>query len=855
MRRWITAGTAAVVMMSSVVAVAPAFAAGNQQWSPGQRISPTSANSIAPDSVISADGKTAVAVWQAIDSDGHNRIVSSTAVIAGGLATWSTPKVISGSSTKAVRPYVDISDDGTEAVAVWGLQASNATMSAAASIDGGTASWGTPATVDAASGFYSSDYSNVAISNDGSKAIVPITKANSGTDPIGIYAVVAKVAGNTVTWGAPVLAGTSADTFNDDGGTSASMSLNNNGSCALAVFTTTSTDLLTSASATIANTTPAFGATTSLNPQTENFQNVTAVFSDLSYDGKTALAGAYQEEAFKGHGMLLNTASVNDQSQSWGTTAFTENASNISIDLSNDGSTALAVYDQTSVVSESTVQQASVQIATISSGAVSGGWVTTTLGDVLPVSESAIQPVGLLSGDGSAALVTTGYSTADSTSYSFGATAAISGNAATWSSLTPLLPLPPVPSSDTNSLITSAAALSGDGTTGLVLGTVSPNDVSSSTNDYIQAFTMGTAPTVDTVTPTQGSSHGGTSFTLTGTNFGTGATVTVGGVPATDVQVSGDGQSLTAVTAAHAAGTVDITVTNVNGQSATKSSGFTYIAEPAPTVTAVSPSSGYTVGGTQITITGTGFAMASGIPTVTIGGTPATSVDVTNPTNITAVTPTHAAGVQDVVVTNPDGQSGTGTGKFTYVASPQPAVTGVSPANGPISGGTAVTISGSNFFPGAQVTFNGVPAANVAVANSQMITAVSPAGTSGPSTVTVINVDGLSGAAAGAFIYDGPPAPIVQTVGSCAKLPKKIKKKGTTVLVKKHCRTNAGNLVHAKIKVNKPKHKHYYKVDRLHDGKIRIHTYGKKMKVTVELHAPAKPGYTAYSKTRKYKVR
>nr|AUN35700.1 hypothetical protein [uncultured bacterium] len=86
---------------------------------------------------------------------------------------------------------------------------------------------------------------------------------------------------------------------------------------------------------------------------------------------------------------------------------------------------------------------------------------------------------------------------------------------------------------------------------------------------------------------------------------------------------------------------------------------------PAPTVTAISPTSGSTSGGTSVTITGTGFSSGA---TVTLGGTSATSVTVVSSTSITATTPAHSAGTVNVVVTNTDTQSGTLSNGFTYSA-------------------------------------------------------------------------------------------------------------------------------------------------------------------------------------------
>ncbi len=86
---------------------------------------------------------------------------------------------------------------------------------------------------------------------------------------------------------------------------------------------------------------------------------------------------------------------------------------------------------------------------------------------------------------------------------------------------------------------------------------------------------------------------------------------------------------------------------------------------PAPTVSAISPTSGSTSGGTSVTITGTAFAAGA---TVSLGGTSATSVTVVSSTSITATVPAHAAGAVNVVVTNTDSQSGTLTNGFTYSA-------------------------------------------------------------------------------------------------------------------------------------------------------------------------------------------
>ena len=110
---------------------------------------------------------------------------------------------------------------------------------------------------------------------------------------------------------------------------------------------------------------------------------------------------------------------------------------------------------------------------------------------------------------------------------------------------------------------------------------------------------------------------------------------------------------------AHAAGAVSVVGTNTDAKSGTLTNGYTYTgpqSNPAPTVTAITPNSGSTNGGTSVTITGTGFLAGA---TVKLGGTSATSVALVNSTSITAISPAHAAGAVSVLVTNTDAQSGT----------------------------------------------------------------------------------------------------------------------------------------------------------------------------------------------------
>ena len=82
-------------------------------------------------------------------------------------------------------------------------------------------------------------------------------------------------------------------------------------------------------------------------------------------------------------------------------------------------------------------------------------------------------------------------------------------------------------------------------------------------------------PTPTAISPTSGTTSGGTPVTISGTNFVSGATVTFGGTAATSVVVVSS-TTITATTPAHAAGVVNVVVTNSNGQSGTLTNGYTY---------------------------------------------------------------------------------------------------------------------------------------------------------------------------------------------------------------------------------------------------------------------------------------
>ncbi|MGE3856576.1 MAG: beta strand repeat-containing protein [Dehalococcoidia bacterium] len=268
------------------------------------------------------------------------------------------------------------------------------------------------------------------------------------------------------------------------------------------------------------------------------------------------------------------------------------------------------------------------------------------------------------------------------------------------------------------------------------------------------------APTVTAVSPATGPAAGGTSITVTGTGFVSGASVSIGGVAASSVVVV-TSTSITAITPQRPAGVVPVTVTNSDGQSGSLLAAFTAAANTAPAVSSVSPNTGTTSGGTSISVTGTGFLPGA---VVVIGGSPATGVTVINSTTITATTPAHAAGAVAVTVTNYDGLSGTNATGYTYKANAAPIVSAIAPATGPLGGGTSVTITGTNLQAGATVRVGTNYATDVTVAGTTAILATTPVGVAGVAPIVVTNPDGQSAVLSSGFTYTATPAPTITSI-------------------------------------------------------------------------------------------
>lgn len=172
------------------------------------------------------------------------------------------------------------------------------------------------------------------------------------------------------------------------------------------------------------------------------------------------------------------------------------------------------------------------------------------------------------------------------------------------------------------------------------------------------------------IIPHTGPASGGTRVEITGTGFGVGAWAVLdptglGGAPITITSITDT--TITGITRFQAPGLVNVTVVNPGGQRASLTNAFTYTIDPLappPSVSSVSPNTGSPEGKGYVTVTGSGFQPGA---TVAFGaGEPSKYARYTASTSLILYVAPHELGTVDVIVTNPDGKSGTLPGGYTY---------------------------------------------------------------------------------------------------------------------------------------------------------------------------------------------
>ncbi len=314
---------------------------------------------------------------------------------------------------------------------------------------------------------------------------------------------------------------------------------------------------------------------------------------------------------------------------------------------------------------------------------------------------------------------------------------------------------------------TSLTVDSPPSTTGAGAVNVSVHDGGGTSN--AEPFDYIAAPTINSsggLVPAQGPTAGGTTVEIFGTNFtNLGTTiVTFAGNEASDVTYV-NASEITAVDPAGVSGAANVVVSDVGGQSGPQS--FTYVAPPVIGTTGLSPAFGPDHGGSVVTLSGSGLTGISAVAfggTCTSGGasggTAGSAVTAISDGSARVTTPVHADGPALVCVTAAGGTAEAAE-PFTFESAPVVGPNGLNPTQGPVPGGTTVTITGSGFAPGdpaTAVAFGGRPATGVKVVSTTKITAVTPASPlaspgTGAVSVTVADAGGGPATAAQHYTY------------------------------------------------------------------------------------------------------
>ena len=245
-------------------------------------------------------------------------------------------------------------------------------------------------------------------------------------------------------------------------------------------------------------------------------------------------------------------------------------------------------------------------------------------------------------------------------------------------------------------------------------------------------------PPIDYITeivPDVGSTQGGEAVVIKGRDFVDGTVVSFRGRPATDVTVLNP-QTMRVTIPPGPVGKVNVNVRIPGIDAYTLENGFRYANQAPRRVLLVRPKEGAQAGGTKVTITGTGFDKGA---TVIIGKRKATKVTVVGSTRISAITPAGPLGAAPVAVRNPGLPAAILEDAFTYVEAP--TIESVKPAKIPETGDVVITIIGTGFLDGAEVSVGGSPATKVKVVSATEIRATAPPGDVGKAAVVVANPD------------------------------------------------------------------------------------------------------------------
>ena len=268
-------------------------------------------------------------------------------------------------------------------------------------------------------------------------------------------------------------------------------------------------------------------------------------------------------------------------------------------------------------------------------------------------------------------------------------------------------------------------------------------------------------PRIERVAPQLGPALGGTAVEIAGAGLSESTRVELDGVVLTARHRDGALQIITPPR--REGGSVYLRVVNADGQFDMRSEGFIYDAPRAPPVLmSIEPRRALANSEARITLDGEAFDPDS---RVEIGGQQARVEHGTERRLIVVAPARGAIGRVDVRVVNPDGQLHLTSQAFEYaLPTPPPAIAGVAPLHGPVTGGTSVMIRGANFEDDLQVFFGELQVAATFDGVSALRLSTPAQREAGPVNVRVVRSDGESHTLEGGFRYDLLSPPVIHSV-------------------------------------------------------------------------------------------
>lgn len=384
---------------------------------------------------LSSDGTRATAVWREPASNGKNQVKSSSATIAGAVASWGPVTTLSSDDSSANSVTVQLSSDGSQALAIWqATKAQNVAViqTRAATISGNTASWGTATQLPSTTA--QAVIPRIALSADGTRAFVVWARFA----PSSTRSSCGMVVGSSVAISGNALSLGSVQPVSEQGGCieELTVSMSASGGVVTAAWSSIApnrTNIVRARTATVNGTTASWGSISDLSAPSFYSRNAAVAVSADGTKVTAVWARALPEPAGRESPILVRSrsATITGNAADWGATtvlsATTDRATQPLVGISSDGTSVTASWIRTAKTAKG-VYAVESSSATVAGNVATWGSPTSVSGDAKVIIAHSLS----VSPDGSKALST--WSRAVSKVVVQSATGVLSGTIQLWGS-------------------------------------------------------------------------------------------------------------------------------------------------------------------------------------------------------------------------------------------------------------------------------------------------------------------------------------------------------------------------------------------------------------------------------------